>query len=247
MNFVKFTGIFLNLISVISFIYSIVILWASGIKTSFLWFFPTLCAVCIAFSILLNKLHRFSAVLSVLIWIGFAIFMSVEIMLISYSKSEPAKNADYIIVLGASVRGDTPSKTLYARINAAYDYLIANPDTIAICSGGQGIGENVSEAYAIARELAARGIDESRLILEENSTTTGENLKFAKQFIPGYDSSEISVILVTSDFHLYRACLLAGRYGYKNLYGLAADEFLYTTPSYYIREFFALIKEMLFR
>ena len=72
-------------------------------------------------------------------------------------------SCDYIVVLGAGVRGSVPSLTLSERIGAAYDYLIANPDAKAILCGGQGPGEDITEADCMYGELTRMGIDSSRL------------------------------------------------------------------------------------
>lgn len=252
MNFIRLTTGFLKLVSTASILYFFLILRASGIRTSFLWFFAALPAVCLTFSAVLKKLTTgaeapltAAKVLSILVWLALIIFLSVEIKVITYSSQKPAPGADYIIILGARVYGDTPSKTLNARINVAYEYLRNNPDTIAICSGGQGDDENISEAYAISRELTAMGISPDRIILEDKSTSTWENLIFSSEYISGFNSGASSVIIVTSDFHTFRTSLLAKRCGYSDIDTLSADEFLWTTPAYYVREFFALVAELL--
>ncbi len=76
---------------------------------------------------------------------------------------------DYIIVLGAHVAGTRLSKALLERTRRALRYLEENPETRAVLSGGQGQGEQISEAEAMYRYLTEHGIDGSRLILEDTS------------------------------------------------------------------------------
>jgi len=108
----------------------------------------------------------------------------------------------YVIVLGAGVKGEKPSLILSNRIEAAVRYGKRFPDTTFILSGGQGDGEAISEAEAMRRGMLQAGISEERLLLEDQSTSTTENLTFSKRLLP---ESENRVSIVTSDFHLYRA------------------------------------------
>lgn len=150
----------------------------------------------------------------------------------------PAKNADYLIVLGARVKGTEPSLTLASRIDAAAVYLKKNPSTIAIASGGQGPGEDISEAECIKRELQKLGINESRIVLEGKSTDTYENIRFSKKLIP---KSAKDGVVVTNDFHLYRALSLAADANLK-VQGLPAETPLIAVPKSYIREYLAITK-----
>ncbi|MFC4798565.1 YdcF family protein [Neobacillus sp. GCM10023253] len=150
----------------------------------------------------------------------------------------PAKNADYLIVLGARVKGTEPSLTLASRIDAAALYLKKNPSTIAIASGGQGPGEDISEAECIKRELQKLGIKESRIVLEGKSTDTYENIRFSKKLIP---ISAKDGVVVTNDFHLYRALSLAADANLK-VQGLPAETPLISVPKSYIREYLAITK-----
>ena len=76
-----------------------------------------------------------------------------------------AKNQRTVIVLGCRVKGETPSLALQKRADAAYFYLLKNPEAVAILSGGQGRGENISEAACLKKLLTDRGIAPGRLFL----------------------------------------------------------------------------------
>jgi uncharacterized SAM-binding protein YcdF (DUF218 family) len=79
--------------------------------------------------------------------------------------------------LGAGLHGTTPSLSLTNRLAAALAFLEEHPDTVAIVSGGQGPGENMTEAEAMTIWLEARGIAPERIIGEPEATSTAENLE----------------------------------------------------------------------
>ncbi|MDF2879300.1 MAG: YdcF family protein, partial [Clostridia bacterium] len=105
------------------------------------------------------------------------LFVIVEALIIlSGFKTSIAVQSQYIIILGARVKDETPSLALKYRLDKAYTYLNKNPQTIAILSGGQGPGESITEAEAMRRYLSQKGIAKERLVLEEHSTNTYENI-----------------------------------------------------------------------
>ena len=114
------------------------------------------------------------------------------------------------MVLGAGVNGTVPSLSLKERLNAAYDYLIAHPDAVCVVSGGQGRGEDITEALCMFTDLTDRGIAPERVWMEDRATSTRENIRFSLDLIEektGTRPAEIG--LVSSEYHLYRAGLLA--------------------------------------
>jgi uncharacterized SAM-binding protein YcdF (DUF218 family) len=153
-------------------------------------------------------------------------------------KLETPKNADYLIVLGAKVNGTVPSLALDRRIDTAAEYLKDNPDTVVIASGGKGRGEDISEAECIKRELIDQGISESRIMLEDQSTDTSENVRFSKKLIPA-DSS--NGVIVTNTFHLYRAVSIASDQGLE-VSGLPAETPRSAVVKSYGREYLAISK-----
>ena len=170
-------------------------------------------------------------------------FVAIECVIIGYGHSVPEKGADYVLVLGAQVKGQNLTYALQTRLDVAYEYAVDNPDTVVIVSGGQGPGEDVTEAYAMAEYLKKKGLDEKRMLLEEKSTSTYENIEFSKQLM---DSTEDSVVLVTNYFHVFRGVGVARKQGLSNVEGLGAPTKWYTAPNQYIREVFAVIKYKLF-
>lgn len=180
--------------------------------------------------------------LGVLFLAGVLFFVFLEALIISGMSGHPQKGLDYIIVLGAQVRGDHPSRALRKRIEKAAQYLKENPSAKAILSGGQGPGEEMTEAVCIQRELLKMGIEKERTILEEESASTWENLDFCAELAP---VKEKKVGLVTQNFHVYRSLKLAKRQGYKKVCGIPAPSQWQYQPHFMVREAFALVKEKL--
>lgn len=180
--------------------------------------------------------------IGILFGVGIVIFLAVEFLIASQMTQQGEQNLDYIIVLGAQVKGDRPSRALNKRIIRAAEYLQENPETIAILSGGQGPGEHMTEAECMRRGLVQRGIDPSRLILEDKSTSTKENLIFSSRLA---DVKNSRTGLVTQNFHVYRSLKLARHQNYRKVCGIAAPSEAIYQPHFLVREGFALVKEKL--
>lgn len=159
----------------------------------------------VVFGVAGKTLKRF---LAMFIAMGLVYFVIIEIPIIDEASGDGDFDADYLIVLGAAVHGDTPSLSLVERLSAAKDYLTKHPDTVAIVSGGQGGGENVSEAQAMYEWLCEKGIDPERIIMENKATSTYENLKFSREIINAR-SDNATIAVVSSEYHLCRAKLIA--------------------------------------
>lgn len=168
------------------------------------------------------------------------IFIVTEVRIIGAMTAKPQENLDYIIVLGAGLRGTEPSNPFKARIEKAAEYLNENEGTQAVASGGQGRHEAISEAEAAKRRLSdLYGIDESRIILENQSADTEQNLKFSLEIIGDADAS---VGIVTNGFHELRAMSIAREVGYKNVYSVPARTLFPVGIHYCVREFFGMME-----
>ena len=169
---------------------------------------------------------------------GCAVFLAVEIKIVHAMKFSYTGKLDFLIVLGAQVRGRRITNSLQRRIDRAAAYLIEHPDTEVVVSGGRGKGEEISEAEAMALDLVRQGIPRDRIYLEDQSTSTRENLRYSRQFLKP-DIHRVGI--VTNDFHLYRALQTGRQEGYKNLYGIAASSNPIFQLNYLVREFFAVL------
>lgn len=171
---------------------------------------------------------------------GFAIIGSI---LLYHGRQVPDPGADVVVVLGAGLRDGKPSATLRSRLNRASEYLQGNEDTIVVVTGGLGSGETVTEAAASKEYLLSVGIEESRIYVEDKSTSTLENLSFAKQVLQsqaGFEEGSYKTVIVSSDFHLFRALHTAKNLNY-DAQGLGNRTQLYIAPNYYLREYVAVV------
>ena len=150
-------------------------------------------------------------VLAVIAALFLAVFCFWEVRIVSAAHTKAPQNADYLIVLGCGVRGTTPSVAMRNRTDAAAKYLKENPDTICICSGGQGPGEGISEALAMKQLISGQGVDPSRILMEEKSTSTEENLRFSADIIEetGGNIDGSCIVICSSEYHICRARLLS--------------------------------------
>lgn len=120
---------------------------------------------------------------------------------------------DVLLILGCRVKGDTPEETLQMRINRAAEYLKDNKNVVAIACGGiVHPDQTKSEAQAIYESLVENGVEGERIILEDKSTTTKENFLNAKKIIDSMGEN-LTVALLSSEFHLLRASMLAKKCG----------------------------------
>ncbi len=152
---------------------------------------------------------------------------------------------DAVIVLGGGVRGETPTKTLVKRLDAALEYHRKNPDAVIVVSGGQGHNEDITEALAMERYLVAAGVAADRIIKEERSTSTAENFRYSKELLDAHFDGEYSVAFITNDFHIMRGVLSASRCGYDATHVHSSTAF-YTILPHTLRECLAFVKYIVF-
>lgn len=177
-----------------------------------------------------------------LVLAGLIALIAVEGMIISGFFHKAEKGLDYIIVLGAQLKPEGPSRVLQLRLDAAYEYLTENADTVAIVSGGQGSNEPDTEAQGMHDYLVQKGIPSSRIIKEDRSVNTTQNIQFSSAFL---DQEKDSVGIVTNTFHIFRAVQLAKAAGYKDVSGVVAPSNLFLQPNNMLREFFGVVKDFL--
>lgn len=178
----------------------------------------------------------------VLVAVGLAAFVVVEGLIFTEFGARAQPGADYCIVLGAQMKANGPSNTLQRRLDRALVYLRENPGTLVIVSGCQGSNEPVSEARGMYDYLVKAGIDPERIWMEEASRNTCENLEFSGKLL---NRQENSVVLVTNNFHMFRALRLAEGAGYGHVQGLAASSYPWTLPNNLLREFMGVVKDFM--
>lgn len=176
-------------------------------------------------------------IFTAILCIGLVLFGITEAFIIRASGGDPGEACDYLLVLGAKVNARGPSLSLQNRIQAAYDYLTAHPDTTAILSGGRGSDEPLTEAQCMFDALTAMGIDPDRLWMEDQATSTWENLKFTLALIEEKTGARPEKIaMLSSEYHLYRAGLFAQRFGLETV-GVPAKTTIFPLKiNYFLRE-----------
>ena len=160
-----------------------------------------------------------------------------------------AMPVDAIIVLGAGVNGESPSLTLQTRIRKAAEYVELHPEAPVVLSGGQGPGESITEAECMRRALWTNSEEwNQRYLLEDRSTSTAENFAFSKALLEeqGIQTDTAVIGVVTNDFHMFRAKLIARREGLTTVGVPAELPWWWLTANYYVREAFALVKTLIF-
>jgi uncharacterized SAM-binding protein YcdF (DUF218 family) len=170
---------------------------------------------------------------------GLTVFLAVygEIDNVTYGE-------DAIIVLGAGVHGENVSKPLALRLRAAEKYYEKNKNAIIIVSGGKGFQESISEAEAMEKYLLSLGVPEEKIIKEDNSHSTAQNMEFSKQILDEMFDGKYSVAVVTNNFHIFRAVSIAKEKGLENVSHYHAGLNWYNIIPCYLRESLAVLKHI---
>lgn len=166
----------------------------------------------------LKKLFLPAKAIYVLVIAAFSVsFIAMCVYLLAPRAETPYEDlpdAPVVVVFGAKVKETgAPGTPLARRLYKAKEILDARPDAICIASGGKGDDEPISEAESMKRWLVSAGIDESRVILEDRSHNTIENIKFSRELIEQNDLADSAVVCVSSDFHVDRIRFISERTG----------------------------------
>ena len=221
---------------------------ASTIINSFAGNFNSGLLLLLGISLLLLLYGLFFEKLVRIKWLTFVFFclcLYFLIMAVFIAGSGRNDNADYredaVIVLGAGIRGEEVGRLLSYRLDKAAEYSVLNPGALIVVAGGQGPQEDIPEALAMERYLIDKGVPKERIIREDESVSTHENLTFSKYILDGLIEKPYSVVVITNDFHIYRAMKIAERTGLdaRHIY---AKITWYSTPVIYLRESVAIMK-----
>ena len=181
-----------------------------------------------------------------------AVYLYFECMLIGTmnadaiaARSEPEPDRDFLIIPGCAIRPDgTPTPLLKGRIDRALEFAakqkeLTGRELTFIASGGKGSDETVSEAACIARYLEERGVPAERIILEDRSANTFENMKYSKEKILETGRSG-KIAFATTNYHVFRSGLFARRVKMRAI-GMGAPTKWYYWPNAAVREFVGLL------
>ncbi|MBQ3392544.1 MAG: YdcF family protein [Lachnospiraceae bacterium] len=159
---------------------------------------------------------------------------------------KPAFDKDFIIILGCGMRKDgTPTPLLDGRIGIAEDFggkqeRETGKKPVYVASGGKGPDEVISEASCIAARLAQKGVPAERILLEDRSGSTYENMLFSRKVIG--DVRNKKILFATTNYHVFRSGLMARRVGMRAV-GIGARTKWYFWPNATVREFVGILTE----
>ena len=158
------------------------------------------------------------------------------------AKNTPKFDKDYVIILGCRIRKDgSLTPLLKGRVDKAIDFSkmqkeATGKDIIFIPSGGKGNDEVTSEAEAMEKYLLEQGIKKNKIIIENKSKNTYENMKFSKEIID--NNKEGKVCFSTTKYHVFRSLVTAHNLGMK-CEGMGSKTKWYYNTNAVIREFLA--------
>ncbi len=143
------------------------------------------------------------------------------------------------IVLGCEVRSYGPSLMLRKRLDKAAAYLQEYDDILCVVSGGQGDNEPASEAAVMKEYLVQKGVNASWIVLEDQSTSTKENIVFSAAILKDNMLEQPEVVIFTDGFHQLRAAYYARQNGLRP-YAVSCATPWGLAPSYWVREMLAI-------
>lgn len=192
-------------------------------------------------TLLKRRAGKIVIISSLLVFLFMVILIfAISVFMYRSSHNEP-KGDVTLVVLGCHVRNGRPSLMLSERLKSALEYLNEHEETVCILSGGQGADEAISEAQCMYDYLIDNGISKERLIMEDKSTSTIENLEYSYAIIEER-GLEHRIAIVTNEFHECRASLVAEKLGLE-CYSVSAHTHWWFYPTYLVREWFGVIYE----
>ena len=252
----------LFIVAVLCAVYGVfvVLIIGKGHWFNFVWLIGA--GILLIFSFLISNHSRLPKFLKAMLFLAllavaanFGVFLYRDI---SFAAAGPGPQTKWVIILGAKVEGNAPSVEFQARIEKAAEYVRSAdferndpkkenvpPLITFVTTGAQGTDETAAEGDVAARILRSMGFDESRILTETRSTTTQENLQYARELIAANGGTVYDdIVIVTSAFHLYRAVRIAQDVGFVNISGLGSRGLAILLPHYYFREYAAIMKEV---
>ena len=189
--------------------------------------------------------------ITTLIAFGECLLLSTILCAWQASRHKPRHAADFLVILGCGIRRDgTPSPLLAGRVDRALAFDEecvaggASPATF-VPSGGQGPDEVMAEAESMRAYLESKGIAPERIVLEDRSTSTQENMVYSREVIEkhtGRDIGESAVAFSTTNYHVLRSYVCAHKAGIA-IEGMGSKTKAYFWPNAFLREFVGLLAD----
>lgn len=237
----QFKSILFLTLSVLSLAYYALCVFFAHAGISWLWLWPLLAVFCLVRFFMIRKQFSPPRWIRILYRAALVLFLSafvvIEGLIIREMSTVPPDGLDYVITLGAAIRNGVPTTPFRLRMETALEYMTDNPGTVCIASGGQGPEESMSEAACVREYLLQHGIAPGRVLTEDQSTDTEENIRNSFSYIP----KGASVGIISNSFHLFRAELIAKIQGHETS-GVPAVTYPILGPHYTVREFFAVVE-----
>lgn len=240
-------------LAVVMLIYTVGVRLRSNFNFGILLFY-LITAGLFGYSAFYRSIDRFCAAgfgrfLKIVFFCGLGLFAALlAFVAVSGYSCRPDGSEKAVIVLGAGLKGERPSGVLQRRLNAAFDYWQQHPEVQLVVTGGQGRDEVIPEGVAMARYLEKKGVPAEKILVEQKSTSTEENLLFAKELLAEKGITEKDPIaVVTNAFHCYRGRAYARQVGFSQVSSIPASISVESIPVCYVREVFALLYYWVFR
>jgi uncharacterized SAM-binding protein YcdF (DUF218 family) len=229
----------LIILGLLIFLMTIVGLFVGSFNFGFVIIFGISCGL-VLYGLFFEKLSKIKW-LTYGIFTLFTFFSVLALFLAYYGRTDNVTfSENAVVVLGAGIRGEHVTRHLSYRLDKAAEYSVKNPTAVIIVSGGRGPGENITEALAMERYLVSKGVSKDRIIKEEESTSTYENLLYSKKILDRFLNNPYIVVIITNSFHIFRATKTAEKLGLNVTHYHAKIEW-YSVPLNYSRECMALI------
>lgn len=244
--------------SVLCLLYFAVIVFYSGFSTDFIIIWPVLAVMFAAAGSTGRMIRKQKSgmprplpyFIRTTFYLGAVVFFVLLMFILSESGTGSAPGCDYVIVMGGRVYDDGISSTLKKRLDTAISYGKKNPDTVFVLSGGQEGDTPVPEALAMYNYMVLNGADEKKLLIEAESRSTTENIRNSKLVIDEDLKQRmipppLTIGICTSDYHLMRSELVAGKFIEDKVYCIPAPSDRILFMHLCVRECFAVVKDRL--
>ncbi len=183
----------------------------------------------------MNRLldNRAGTVVKALVLLGFCFVFFISALITVSGRSDTVRYDEAaLIVLGAGLRGETPSRVLRYRLDKAVQYHKMNPEAYLVVSGGRGPYESITEAEGMRRYLVGQGVAEEKIVCEERATSTYENFLYSKELLDKLLEKPYKTAFVTNQFHVYRAGRIAQKAGLHPARLAAKSDWITILPDY---------------
>lgn len=175
-----------------------------------------------------------------ILFIVLMLFLTIELPIIAVGYLTKPEPGDTIIVLGAKLIGRDPSTMLRLRLDEAIKLYHQDYAGTIIVSGAQGADEDATEAAAMQTYLVNAGIPGERIIIEDKSYSTYQNLVNSQSIMRAYGLER--AIIVSNASHMRRALVMAHNLGMQATGSPAPmANNTYLTAKQYVREGAAMV------